>query len=240
MRMVPVLFLATGLMLLSGIGVAAERVALLIGNGDYDHLPALANAGADVTALGHTFEGLGFDVTIVTDADMATMRDALQGFARAAEGATIAAFYYTGHGLQIGGTNLLVPADASLEGAQDVPGGTLRLDAAMAAASGAGKSLIFLDASRNNPFGGDQLPLPSEGEAGSQVIMVFATAPGATIHAGTDGHSPFAAALLKHLDRPGIDLESIVSNVRTEVYKATGDQTVWSNSTILGGIVLKE
>lgn len=240
MRILAVLVFAIGLVFATGAGLAADRVALLIGNGDYDHLPALANAGADVTALGETFEGLEFDVSVVTEADMATMRAALRDFAAASQGATIAAFYYTGHGLQIGGTNLLVPVDAKLEGAQDVPGGTLSLAEALAASSGAAKSLIFLDASRNNPFGGDQLPPPVQGKAGSEVMTIFATAPGDVIRAGTDGHSPFAAALLAHLGRPGVDLESIASNVRSEVYRRTGSQTVWSNSTIPGRLILKE
>lgn len=41
-----------------------RRVALLIGNGAYQHAPRLSNPVNDAEALGATLRGLGFAVTV--------------------------------------------------------------------------------------------------------------------------------------------------------------------------------
>ena len=78
---------------------------------------------------------------------------ALKAFARKADAADLAIVYYAGHGIEIGGTNYLIPIDAKLETDRDVPLEAISLDDAQNAIEGGHKlKLIVLDACRDNPF----------------------------------------------------------------------------------------
>jgi uncharacterized caspase-like protein len=55
---------------------AADRVALVIGNGLYQKVPALPNLTSDATDIGHALERLNFKVTQISNASAAEMRKA--------------------------------------------------------------------------------------------------------------------------------------------------------------------
>jgi len=78
---------------------------------------------------------------------------ALKAFARKADAADLAIVYYAGHGIEIGGTNYLIPIDAKLETDRDVPVEAISLDDVQNAIEGGHKlKLIVLGACRDNPF----------------------------------------------------------------------------------------
>ena len=105
---------------LAGAAGAAERVALVIGNGKYDHVSRLANPVNDAWAVGDAFERLGYEVTRLKNADYAALRKGLQSFKQAARGKEVAVVFYAGHGIGVGGSNFLVPVDAELGFADSV------------------------------------------------------------------------------------------------------------------------
>ena len=96
--------------------LAEKRVALIIGNSAYQNVTALPNPTNDAAAMTATLKGAGFDV-IDTRRDLKAneMRRALRDFSDTARDADVAVVYYAGHGIEIDGTNYLVPVDASLE-----------------------------------------------------------------------------------------------------------------------------
>ena len=134
--------------------LAAQRVALLIGNSNYANVARLANPANDVATMKAVFEGAGFDSVVgATDLSHDGLIKALRSFADAAQGADIAVVYYSGHGLELNGQNYLLPVDAKLASDRDVEDEAVTLDRVLHALDGAKKlKLVILDACRNNPF----------------------------------------------------------------------------------------
>src|SRR5216683_6433245 len=94
---------------------AQSRVALVIGNNAYKKVPNLANPAHDAQDVSESLKRLGFTVNTVTDADFDGFRRALRDFGRMAPNAAMAVFYFAGHGVEINGTNWLLPTDAELK-----------------------------------------------------------------------------------------------------------------------------
>ena len=62
---------------------------------------------------------LGFDARSVTDRDADKLKRDLERFVEDAEGADVAFLYYSGHGIEAGGENYLIPIDADLSSLDD-------------------------------------------------------------------------------------------------------------------------
>src|SRR5690242_3217162 len=99
-----------------------RRIALVIGNAHYQHVPQLDNPTNDAKLIAATLGRLGFEL-VGGKPQLDLNRDRLQAVIRAFGEElgpnTVALFYYSGHGLQIDGTNYLVPVDANLERVAD-------------------------------------------------------------------------------------------------------------------------
>src|SRR5215475_2800056 len=83
--------------------LADTRVALVIGNGAYKHIPRLRNPQNDAEDVAAALKRSGFDTILATDLDKAGMDNAAIRFARAARDANVALLYYSGHALQFAG-----------------------------------------------------------------------------------------------------------------------------------------
>ncbi|MEO8667582.1 MAG: caspase family protein [Bauldia sp.] len=224
--------------------MAGTRVALVIGNSAYANVSELANPKNDGAALAKALRGAGFDeVTELRDLDQAGLRRALKEFTANARGAETALIYYAGHGVEVGGTNYLVPVDATLAQATDVEFEAVPLDNVRTAVSGATKlRLIILDACRNNPFklaasGGKR----SVGrglarvEPNANELIAYAAREGTVASDGRAGNSPYATALVKYLGKPGLEIRLLFGQVRDDVVAATaGEQEPFTYGT-LGG-----
>jgi uncharacterized caspase-like protein len=111
-------FTVVAVLLLAALPVSAadalKGVALVIGNGKYEHLAKLANPENDAKAIEDLLSGLGFQTDVSSDRDARRLQRDLEGFAEDAEDADVAVLYYSGHGIEAGGENFLVPVDADL------------------------------------------------------------------------------------------------------------------------------
>jgi len=87
---------------------AADRVALVIGNGIYQKVPTLPNPPRDAADIGRALERLNFKVTQLSNASAAEMRKAIVDFGRSTEGSEMAVVFYAGHGMEVGGENWLI------------------------------------------------------------------------------------------------------------------------------------
>ena len=88
---------------------APVRVALVIGNSSYAHVPQLPNPTNDAADIAGSLRRIGFDVVEEHDLDYRHMRLAVRDFAKRAETADVALVYYAGHGIEIENTNYLIP-----------------------------------------------------------------------------------------------------------------------------------
>ena len=146
------LALALGSILAPAVASAADRVALVVGNGAYAAIGSLPNPENDAADMTAALGRLGFDVTTVRDADRLAMTEALRVFTRESAGADVSLVFYAGHGLEMNGVNYLVPVDARLERDTDVRFEALTLEDVLASTAGAGLRVVILDACRNNPL----------------------------------------------------------------------------------------
>lgn len=227
----------------TGAPVLAEtgrRLALVVGNEAYAHVPGLATPVKDAQALARELRQLDFEVTVLTDADPVVFNAVLDTFAPQAAKAETVLFYYAGHAFQAGGVNRLVPVTARLDSAGALVSETVELNAiAERLRPASGQLLIFLDACRTDP-----LPEALRGQAaaglaqydgGAGSFVAFATAPGqvAWDKGATEDSSPFTAALLAHIAEPGQSLSDLMIQVRNAVETATnGKQTPWEQSSL--------
>ncbi|SIN84779.1 caspase family protein [Vannielia litorea] len=215
----------------------AKRVALVVGNADYDNVYALKNATNDAQDLAAALERLDFEVTLLTDATEADFWSRLDTFAASAAEAESAMFFFSGHAFQLGGANYLVPKDATLASKEAIENETWRLDEIVKRLSAKNRqTLIFLDACRNNPLP-ESLRGGAEGlaqmEKGSGTFVAFATQPNNVTSDGAGENSPFTQALLNHIEEPGISVSDLMIRVRNDVESETfGRQTPWDQSSL--------
>jgi hypothetical protein len=210
---------------------AADRVALVIGNGVYQKVPALPNPPRDAADIGRALERLNFRVTQLSNANASEMRKAVVEFGRASEGSEVAVVFYAGHGMEMGGENWLIPVDAELRSDTDVESEAISLRSLNLQVSKARQlGLIILDACRNNPFaakmkGGLRTRAVVRGLAPTEptdnVLVAYAARDGTTANDGDGRNSPFTAALLRNIEKPGLEISFLFRNVRDEVMSAT-------------------
>lgn len=219
-----------------GPALAQKRVALVIGNGIYERAPRLDNPANDAALIAETFKKAGFDsVDLKRDLKVSDMRRALRDFVDKASDADIAVVYYAGHGIEVDGMNYLIPVDAVLDRDRDIYDEGLSLERVLVAVEPAKKlRLVILDACRDNPFGqGMRRTVASRGVRRGlakvepmtpNTLIAFAAKAGSTASDGDASNSPFAAALVEYLPRPGLDIRRAFGFVRDDVLKNTGNK----------------
>jgi uncharacterized caspase-like protein len=227
--------------------LADKRVALVIGNSSYQNVPALTNPANDAAAITEMFRKASFDVVESRrDLKYMEMRRALRDFTEKARGADIAVVYFAGHGLEVDGTNYVVPVDAVLERDSDVDDEAISLNRILLAVDPATRlRLIILDACRDNPFAKKMKRSIASRSLGRGLVGVeanrpntfiaFAAKEGSTASDGDGRNSPFSAALLKHLTTPGLDIRKAFGFVRDDVMSETGNQQEPYTTNSLGG-----
>lgn len=212
-----------------------KRLALVIGNGQYEAAGTLPNAARDARDFGAFLSARGFDADVVIDADRSHLAEAVSRFTRKITNDDVALFYFAGHGMQLRGENYLVGTDARLASEFDVAAETLALADVIAAIEKRSKiALFFLDACRNNPLA-NRLNQEIEGATRSiatrglapvetesaGTMVAFAAAPGQVASDGSGKNSPFTTALINHLAGPGLEIGTAFKRVIRDVRTST-------------------
>jgi len=227
---------AAAFLLASGPAFAEKRVALVLGNSNYQNVAPLPNPVNDSSKIAATLKDAGFDVVDSRrDLAAAETRRALRDFADRARDADIAVVYYAGHGIEVDGGNYLIPVDARLERDTDIYDEGLSLDRILIAIEPAKKlRLVILDACRDNPFARTMKRTVASRAIGQGLAKVEPTSPnvliaysakaGSTAADGDGNNSPFTMALSHHLTKPGLDVRRAFGFVRDEVLKTTNNR----------------
>lgn len=223
-----------------------KRVALVIGNGNYAHEGRLSNPANDARAVSDALRKVGFDaVETVLDGDLKAMNAALAAFARAAQNASLALVYYSGHGIEVEGQNYLLPVDAKLADAADVDFETVSLNLVVRAAERATNArMVVLDACRNNPFVSRMAGRQSKRSLGrglapvapaAGMLVAYAARAGTVADDGpAGGNSPFTTAFLKFIAQPRVEVRLLMGRIRDEVVRTTQTQEPFTYGS-LGG-----
>ncbi len=217
---------------------SGNRVALVIGNAAYAAAP-LPNAANDAKAMSAALRGMGFEVIEVRDAGKQRMEEGITLSRAMLQGRSgVGLLYYAGHGLQVDWRNYMVPVDAQMASAADVPKAAVDIQGAIDAFRSAGNrmNIVVLDACRDNPFssaatGKGLAPL----DAPPGTYLAYATAPGNYAEDGDTegGNGLYTRYLLKELQRPDAKIEEIFRRVRFQVRQASkGRQVPWDMSSL--------
>ena len=246
----------------AGAQVRLQGVALVIGQSEYEHIAPLPNPANDAREMVKLLTDLGFDARSVTDRDAGRLRRDLERFAEDAEDADVAFLYYSGHGIEAGGENFLLPIDvdeASLGSASETMVPLSGLIETLKASVPV--TIVLLDACRTSPFppgtfvqadpdkpavpmsesgltvvrGATSLRARKGGDGNLGTVIGFAAEPGLpALDGAPGGNSPYAAALLRHLAAmPGAEFGQVMRMVTEEVYLSTRtQQRPWVNESL--------
>jgi tetratricopeptide (TPR) repeat protein len=247
MRWIAVSFVVSFLVASAGEAAAEKKVALVIGNDAYVSQARLDNPSNDARIIAAELKKIGFNLVgggALVDLDKVATDRMVDAFGAMAQDADIALFYFSGHGMQIDGTNYLIPVDLGQFSRTNVGLRTLNADLVSKAMSKARLKMLLLDACRTNPFHPDKDVVGgglAQMQAPAGTIIGFATQPNTTATQGVPGGtSPYAAALALYLKQDGLELFAMLNEVGLKVMAATQNrQQPWiSASPITGRVYL--
>lgn len=223
---------------LSPFASGVERVALVIGNDDYQHARKLNAAVGDSRAVAAALERLGFETTAITNAGLEGMVEAMERFKAGAAGAKAALVYYAGHGIESQGQNYLIPIDARLDKEIQLQTQTVNLSQLLdkLAHLNVPARMVILDCCRDNPLEGRDW-LATRGVDGgglaalavqslpAATLVVYAASPGKPALdrlSSQDAHSPFTQAFLETVPLPGVHSFEVFGRIEEIVLNRTG------------------
>ncbi len=223
-----------------------KKYALIIGISKYENLVSLDNAINDAELLNETFRELSFETDIHINLD----RDALYSSIKLCRDkiiqSNISVFYFAGHGMQSNGKNYLIPSDAKIESEDDIIHYSISLDLVLNCFSFGvdHKSIIILDACRNNPFKAER-GIDISGlayvEAGTNFIICFSTSPGKLASDGIGDNSPYAESLAKILRNKNMTLlQQLCENRNCVLGLTSGHQLPWESVSLLKDFYLHD
>jgi hypothetical protein len=224
----------------TGASVIRTAHALVIGNAAYPGSARLDNPVNDANAMSQKLRSMGFTVTTVTDANRQRLVQAMAQFRRSAASADLSLLFYSGHGVQIFGTNYILPTDVDQTDTAQATIQGVRLNEVIENFMPGKTKIVFLDACRDNPLQRTGDRSVTKGLAPISVaegtLISYATKDGQVAADGVGAkNSPFTQALLEHLADPQ-DIGVVLRKVREKVMRATGGkQQPWDYGSLTGG-----
>jgi len=219
---------------------AQKRLALVIGNANYLHSPALANPVNDARAIRDALQNVGFDVYEFENLNQSQIKKAIDDFGARLKNYSIGLFFYAGHGIQSKGSNYLIPVDANIQSEQQIEYDCVQADRVLGQMEAAGSkiNIVILDACRNNPFErswsraveGSGLAFMN---APTGSLIAYSTSPGRTASDGSGSNGLYTAALLENIKKPDITILQMFQNVRRSVSDRSYKQQIPWESTSL-------
>ena len=207
-----------------------QRVALVIGNNDYQYAKKLDNAVADAQAFRRELETRGFQVVYRENANRRAMNGAMEEFVGKLSTDAIGLIYYSGHGVQINGANYLIPTDLSAKAASDFAYDAVDLTKLVDRVSQtqAKFALAVIDACRDNPFqgtgrdiGGSRGLVAPSGNASGVMVVYSAGANQKALDRLSDAdrnpNGLFTREFLKAMRIPGLTVQEAVNKIKTSV-----------------------
>jgi formylglycine-generating enzyme required for sulfatase activity len=220
---------------------AEHRIALVIGNANY-RIGSLRNPANDARAIAAALRELGFEVDEQINLSYQDMGRAVNRFGKSIRRDSVALFYYAGHGLQVQGSNYLVPVDMEIQDEGEVQFNTVNAGQVLAKMEEAKNpvNIVILDACRDNPYArgfkrssGSRGLAPMDAPVGS--FVAYAAAPGKTADDGKGKNGLYTESLVRQIKTPGMKIEDVFKRVRTEVRNKSGGSQVPEERSSLEG-----
>lgn len=239
------IFLLVYFICISIYGQDEKRLALIIGNGDYEK-GVLKNPVSDAKLMAETLDSLGFEVLLHTNIEK--RRDflsAINEFGSKLPEYDVSFVYYAGHGIQINSENFLLPTKELFEAEIDVEDYGVSVQRILKYIETDNEkkiNIVVIDACRDNPFEQSWNRTRSlKGTGLAKInpptgsIIAFSTDSGNTAPDGDGDNSIYTKFLSENLYKGGVSIEQVFKNVRSDVLDATNKlQKPIENNTLIG------
>ena len=205
-----------------------KRLALVIGNSNYDSIAKLANPVNDAKLIAKTLDSLDFEVILATDLDEENFMIKIIEFRNKRKNYDVGFVYYAGHGIQIDGENYLLPVNKNFDEEWKVKKDAINVNDVMdyLTASTDEVNILILDACRNNPWEGNFRSIGGSNNGGLAKIpaptgslIAFSTDAGSVAADGDGENSIYCKSLVKNMLLENTTLDQVFRNVRTDVLK---------------------
>ncbi len=204
------------------------RRALVIGNDNYQSVTKLQNAREDARSIAQSLESVGYQVSLELDSTEKGMKQAIRKFKSQVQGGDEVVIFYAGHGVQLGGSNYLIPVDVRGDSEDQIRDEAIQLQRLLDDMNErkARLTLAIVDACRDNPFASNGRVIGGRGLAttaaatGQMVIFSAGTGQQALDKLGPndkDRNGLFTRIFIREMQRPGITVDSVLRSVRTKV-----------------------
>jgi hypothetical protein len=228
------LFLTALVLGISNSGYAeGPKFALIIGNGNYDELSKLSNPTNDATDIAEKLRSIGFQVELLTDADLPTMEEATLSLGNklSTSKEAIGFFFYAGHGVQSNGINYIIPVDAHIPSENYLKTKALAAQEVLDTLQSANNDLniVVLDACRDNPFGWARTGTRGLAVVGIQPpgsIIIYSTSAGSVASDGQGRNGLFTSELLRNIDAPNVEVKEVFNRTGKDVVTASNNKQV--------------
>lgn len=190
-----------------------QKIALVIGNAHYKHLPILKNPSRDALSVARLLSTKGFTTFLIQNATAEEMQKMIGFVANHSKEAAQILIYYAGHNAIKKNTAALLPVDYNPE----TTPAALTLDTLLAQFNiPFAQKAIIVDAclETENPLAQDaplSVALPLE------TLLIFATSYGQAAYDGQGQHSIFTGAFLDHVSNQNSDIETALHSLRKSV-----------------------
>ena len=209
-----------------------KRLALIIGNSNYEYLDPLANPLNDVTKVAEKLQSLGFDVLPVYDADDREINSKLNWLKRQSK-YDVVIVYYSGHGIQNGNKQYLIPVNGKLDDENDLDY-CISLEDVYESLNALGKDktkMVFVDACRNQGKWQSKIEADSRQE-GEDIAVLYSTSTGSKASDGEAGeNSPFAQAFLEEIGNPTDNVTTTIGKIKNAVKEKSNQIPIDINFT---------
>ncbi len=197
-----------------------SKIALVIGNSDYEHLPKLKNASRDADSIARVLSSMGFTVFLTQNTNSSDFKRTLSFVSQQAVHANQIIVYYAGHSHMNGNVLELLSINDQAGRASAISTADLLdyFDNPFA------QKAIILDACLELPLDTENSIIQSTNITSNlnlETLLVFATSYGHSAYDGTGSHSLFTGALLDTLMVEKTDLEQTIQSVRSDVAQAS-------------------
>lgn len=222
-------FLFSSLILLTANVYAQNRVALVIGNGDYLSFTRLDNPTNDANDMAKTLDYIGFDVIKVLNASHEEMEDALEQFESKLTPNSMSVIFYAGHGVQSKGENYLIPVSANIEKERQLKSRAMSASGLLGVLdkNSNGTNLVILDACRDNPLAGTSRSgtrgLAKIRQEPANTMILYATQANATAADGSGRNGLFTKHLLRAMRDSSKSFATMIDSTIAGVKKESGN-----------------
>lgn len=216
-----------------------QKVALVIGNQNYQYIKPLQNTQNDADDMKIALEKLSFKVTLVKDAGYEQMKTVIVKYLSSLKKNDTAYVYFSGHGINYKRNNYMIPIDMKpLYCGVDISKIAISLEVLTVSLdyTKANVKLIFMDACRNIPALDDciEKQLGNFSIGFSEPINIprgtfisFATQEGKVAYEVlSERNSSFTDGLLNFINKPSLTFRTIVDSTTNYVEKKSKYQQI--------------